>query len=78
MQTGAIKGAADFGVIRLISKLEVHKRAATEINTQRNLVPEEHGEDAGHAEDQREAEEVPLLAQKIDICITKKFHVINL
>jgi hypothetical protein len=41
-------------------------------------VPEEHGEDAGHAEDQREAKEVPLLAQKIDICITKKFHVINL
>jgi hypothetical protein len=39
-------------------------------------VPEQHGKNASHAEDQREAEEVPLFAQEIDICIAKKFHCV--
>jgi hypothetical protein len=37
-------------------------------------MPEQHGKYAGHAEDQRESEEVPLLAEKIYVGITKKFH----
>jgi hypothetical protein len=37
-------------------------------------VPERHGKHAGHAEDQREGEEVPLFPEEIDICIAKEFH----
>jgi hypothetical protein len=37
-------------------------------------VPEQHGEDTGHAKDQREGEEVPLLAEEIYVGIAKKFH----
>jgi hypothetical protein len=39
-------------------------------------VPESHGENTGHAEDEREAKEVPLISQEIDVRITKKFHSI--
>jgi hypothetical protein len=38
------------------------------------VVPEQHGKHTGHAEDQREREEVPLLAEEIYVGITKKFH----
>jgi hypothetical protein len=37
-------------------------------------MPEEHGSDSGHGEDQREREKEPLLAEKVDICATKQFH----
>jgi hypothetical protein len=37
-------------------------------------MPEQHRTYACDAEDQREGDEVPLLAQEIDIRITKKFH----
>jgi hypothetical protein len=37
-------------------------------------MPEQHGKDTGHAEDERESEEVPLLAEKIYVWISKKFH----
>jgi hypothetical protein len=37
-------------------------------------VPEKHRQDAGYAEDQRKGEEIPFLAEKIYVGITKKFH----
>jgi hypothetical protein len=37
-------------------------------------VPEQHGKNASHAEDQRESEEIPLLAEEIYVWIAKKFH----
>jgi hypothetical protein len=33
-----------------------------------------HGDNAGHAEDQREGEEVPLLSKPIHIYAVKQFH----
>jgi hypothetical protein len=33
-----------------------------------------HGDDASHAENEREGKEVPLLPEKIDAGISKKFH----
>jgi hypothetical protein len=39
-------------------------------------VPEQHGEQARHAEHQRKGEKVPLLAKKIYVCVTKKFHAV--
>jgi hypothetical protein len=38
------------------------------------VVPEQHGQNTGHAEHQREGEEIPFLAQKIYVRILKKFH----
>jgi hypothetical protein len=38
-------------------------------------MPEQHGHDAGDAEDKREGKEVPFLAQEIDIRIAEKFHL---
>ena len=57
-----------------IGELHVHERAAAEIDAQRNAVPEEHRQNAGRAEDQGEGQEVPLLAQEIDIGVAKKLH----
>jgi hypothetical protein len=37
-------------------------------------MPERHGKHSGHAEDQREGQEVPLFPEEIDVCISKKFH----
>jgi hypothetical protein len=37
-------------------------------------MPEEHAEYTRHGEDQREAKEVPLLAEPVDICVAKQFH----
>jgi hypothetical protein len=38
------------------------------------VVPEQHGEKARHAENQRKRKKVPLLAQKIDVDVMKKLH----
>src|SRR5437660_10010100 len=37
-------------------------------------MPECHGKHSGHAEDQREGQEVPLFPEEIDVCVSKKFH----
>jgi hypothetical protein len=34
-------------------------------------MPEKHGSDAGQGEDQREREKKPLLAEEVDIGVTK-------
>ncbi len=67
MDTGTVDGVADLVHIRLLGKPDVNQRAALEIDAQVDVVPEQHGKNARHAEDQRETEEVPLLPQPIDI-----------
>jgi hypothetical protein len=37
-------------------------------------MPEKHGTQASHAEDQRKGKEVPLLPKEIDVRISKEFH----
>src|SRR5207253_8030892 len=76
VQSHLVQIAANRADVRGIHKLHVDQGAATEIHAQRNAVPEQHGKNASHAEDQREAEEVPLFTKKIDICIAKKFHCV--
>ena len=69
-----IERGADLSVIRRMGELYGNDGTAAEVDAQRNAMPEEHGENAGHAEDQREREEVPFLTKKIDVCIAKEFH----
>ena len=67
VQTGAVHVGANLVEVRRLRELDVDQRAAAELNAQRNVVPEQHGEDSGDAEDQREGKEVPFLAQKVDV-----------
>jgi hypothetical protein len=39
-------------------------------------MPEEHGEHSRHTEHQRKGEKIPLLAQKVYVWISKKFHAV--
>jgi hypothetical protein len=38
-------------------------------------VPEENRQQAGHTENEREAEEIPLLPQPVDLYVVKQFHL---
>src|SRR5438552_13991710 len=53
---------------------DINQGAATEINSQWDAMPERHGKNSRYAEDQRKGDEIPLLAKKIYVRITKKFH----
>jgi hypothetical protein len=57
--------------------LDINQSAAAEVDAQWNAMPEQHRENSRGAEDQREGNEVPLLAKKVDIRITKKFHALE-
>ena len=70
----AIRSSANLVDVRRLVKLHVDQRSALEVHPERNAVPEQHRQQAGHAENQREAEEVPLFTKPIDIYITKQFH----
>ena len=39
-------------------------------------MPEQHGKYARHTEHQRKGEKIPLLAQKVYVWISKKFHAV--
>jgi hypothetical protein len=39
-------------------------------------MPEQHGKYARHAEQQRKGEKIPLLAEKVYVRISKKFHAV--
>ncbi len=54
---------------------DIDQRPAAEVDTQRYAMPKRHGKQSSHAEDEREGQEVPLLPEEIDICISKKFHM---
>ena len=71
VQAGAVHVVANLVEIGRLRELDVDQRAAAEVHTQRNVMPEQHGTDAGDAEDQREGKEIPLLAEEIDIGIAK-------
>src|SRR5262245_53467886 len=73
-----VQDVANLFVVWGIGKTHVDLRTTCEIHAQGNAVPKQHGKDAGHAEDQRKAEEPPLLSEKVYIGAAKKFHVINL
>ena len=45
------KKAPEKSLVRGLRKLDINESASSKINTQRNPVPEQHGENAGHAED---------------------------
>src|SRR5260370_2839999 len=74
LQAGAFDLGVDGGRIRRVRILHVDQRSAAEVDTQRDAMPERHGKHSGHAEDQREGQEVPLFPEEIDVCISKKFH----
>src|ERR1700737_5574658 len=74
LQAGALDLGVDGGWIGSVRVLHIDQRAAAEVDTQRNAMPERHGKHSGHAEDQREGQEVPLFPEEIDVCVSKKFH----
>ena len=71
VQSGAVHVRANLVKVRRLRELHVDQGSATELNAQRNMVPEQHGEDSGNAEDQREGKEIPFLAKKVDIGVSK-------
>ena len=71
VQPGLVQLLPDMVEVRRLRELHIDQRAAAKLHAQRNVVPEQHGTDSGDAEDQREGEKVPLLAQEIDIGIAK-------
>src|ERR1035437_3451459 len=75
MNAGFVQRLAD--VILMGRRIEGNRnlRAALEVHTFGDPVPEQHAQYARHGKNQREAEEIPLLAQPIDICVTKQFHL---
>src|SRR6266481_4105484 len=78
VQTSFVQGSTDGIFVGLVRELYEDVSASAKIQPARDSVPQGHGKNAGHAEDQREAEEVPLFAEKIYVRIAKKFHLINL
>src|SRR5208282_2670025 len=75
LQSGAIDLIVDGGRIGSMRVLYIHQRPPAEVDAQRDAMPERHGHHSGHAEDQREGQEVPLFPEKIDACVAKKFQV---
>src|ERR1700733_4505085 len=73
--TGLVHSITDAVRRRRRVELDVDQRAALEVDADRNMVPKEDGQQAGHAEDEREAEEIPLLPQPIDVYVVKQFHL---
>ena len=57
-----------------MGKLNIDERPTTEVDSPRNVVPEQHGKQARNAEDQRKGEKIPLFSQKIYIGIAKELH----
>src|SRR6185437_14625214 len=76
MHPDAIGRAANPSLIRHLLKLQIDERAALEVDPKRQAMPEEQRDQARDAEDQREAQEIPLLPQPVDIYFMKKFHAL--
>jgi hypothetical protein len=71
LEPGTIHGTANLTEVGSIGELHVHQRAALEVHSEGNTVPEENREQPSNAEDQGEGKKIPLLAQEIDISVTK-------
>jgi hypothetical protein len=74
VQTGAVGSLANSVHLWRLLEFQVDQGPALEIHTQRQSMPKEHGQQARNAENQREAEKIPLLSQPVDIYFMKKFH----
>src|ERR1700719_1045168 len=74
-QSGAFDLIVDRGRIGRMRILDVNQRAASEVNAERNTMPECHGKHSRHAEDKREGQEVPLFPEEIEVVVAKKFQV---
>ena len=70
------QGFVDCVVIGRVRELYVDKSSAPEVDAQRDPMPKQHGEYSRHAEHQRKGEKIPLLAQKVYVWISKKFHAV--
>ena len=74
METCTVHLSAHGVVIRLVRVLDVDQGPTAEVDSKWQAMPEQHRENSRYAEDEREGDEVPLLTEKVDIRITKKFH----
>jgi hypothetical protein len=63
-------------VIRWVRELHVDQGPAPEVYAQRDAMPKQHGKYSRHTEQQRKGEKIPLLAQKVYVWISKKFHAV--
>src|SRR5262249_30957070 len=61
-QARSVQVGANLVDVRRGGKTDISVGATAEVHAQRDVVPEQHREYAGDAEDEREAEEMPLLA----------------
>ena len=78
MVAGVVDCTTNFVVVGSAGKFHVDQGSALKVDAQRNVMPESDRQDAGDAEDQGEAKEVPLLPQEIDIRAFEKFQVSSL
>src|SRR6185312_3660170 len=74
VEAGIVHGVTDFGVIHRVHELHVHLGAAAKIHAPRHAVPKQERDQTGNAKYQREAEEIPVLPEKIDVCAFKEFQ----
>jgi hypothetical protein len=73
-EAGAIQFGADRVLVGRVGELHIHKGSAAEVYAPRNVVPEQDGNEAGNAKDQRKGEKIPLFAEKIYVGIAKELH----
>jgi len=71
--TDAIEFSAQSVETRLVSVLHIHQGSAAEFDSPIRTTVHDQRNDARYAEDQRKRNEIPLLAEEIDIWISKKF-----
>ena len=76
MQSRAIQSGADLFQLGWIGELHVDVGSATELHAHGQPVPDQHGKNAGDAEDQGEGEKAPFPAEKVNVRVAKKFHFI--
>src|SRR5262249_29695761 len=60
--------------IRRVRVSHIHQGSATELDAPVDAVPKDHREHASDTETERKRDEVPLLAEKVDVRISKEFH----
>src|ERR1700757_1887736 len=73
-QARMIQLGADRIFVRRVRELHINQRSTAEVNSPRNVVPEQHGKQARDAEDQRKGEKIPLFSKKIDVGVAKELH----
>ena len=64
----------DMVLVRSQREAHINEGAALEIHAARHAVPQQHAQNAGGGEDEREGQKEPLAAQPVDIAVAKEFH----